>query len=429
MKIFKFGGASVKDAGAVRNIATIIKQNLDDRLLFVISAMGKTTNALENLLDTYYDKGDFLKIFNEIKDFHFSIMKSLFADEDNEIWEEVDSLFLNLECYFEKEFSEEYDYIYDQVVSYGELFATRIIHAYLNDSGLRCRWVDARNFIMTSNHHREGVVNWDVTPNLIRNKLMPILERMPVITQGFIGSTPDHHTTTLGREGSDFTASIFAFSLDADEVVIWKDVPGILNADPKKFIGTRQFSKLSYEEAIEMTYYGATVLHPKTIKPLQNKKIPLRVRSFLKPETPGTLIESGIPMQEGVPIIIVKENQVLVSLSTRDFSFMAEHHMSEIFREMARSGMKMNVMQKSAISFSICTDHHERKLTEFLQNLEKHFKIETVEGLELLTIRHHHGKLLNKLLDESAIMLEQKTGKTLQYVLPKGNIKEDISFL
>lgn len=425
--MFKFGGASVKDADAVRNVAKIVDQYDDKPLVVVISAMGKTTNALELLLKRYFDKEDYLEVFRQVKDFHFQIMDELFPQRPKQVYDELESLFLSLECYFETELSEDYNYIYDQVVSYGELFSTRIVQAFLVQEGIKSRWIDARNFIITDNRHREGRINWNVTTNLIRSKLEPIVDRMPVLTQGFIGSTPDHHTTTLGREGSDFTAAIFAHTLEAEEVVIWKDVPGVLNADPKRFTNTRLFEHLSYEEAIEMTYYGATVLHPKTIKPLENKDIPLRVRSFLNLDEEGTLVTTRQSKQE-VPVIILKRNQLLFSLSTRDYSFIEEQHMSQIFQSAAQVGLKLNVMQKSAISFSFCTDSDERKVSDFMSLLEETFTIEQLPELELLTIRHYTPAVIERMLDGAEVLLEQKTGETIQLVVPEGKAGTEIVY-
>jgi aspartate kinase len=299
------------------------------------------------------------------------------------------------------------------------LISTKIVSAYLNDTGIRNKWLDARNLIITDDLFRAARVDWDKTNQLI-NRLVPEFTReMPVITQGFIGSTKYSDTTTLGREGSDFTASIFASALNAESLVIWKDVPGILNADPKKFPDTIKFEQLSYQEAVEMTYYGATVLHPKTIKPLQNKNIPLNVRSFLHPEAVGTMIRADIPVNKTIPIIILKENQVLLSLSTKDYSFIAEESIEKIFIEVVKYGVKVNVMSNSAISFRICIDERGPNLNNFLEALESEFIITHTDQLQLLTIKYFRNDTQQSLLKDKTIMMEALNGDTVQYVLGK----------
>jgi aspartate kinase len=417
MKVFKFGGASVKDAGAVKNVAEIVKNYSGNKIVIVVSAMGKTTNALEDTLQLFFEKGNWQDKLNEIKNYHFNILDELFQDNSHPVYDELDSIFMGLEINFEKEFSGEFDFLYDQVVSHGELISTKIISSYLNKYGIKNRWIDARNFIITDGTHREARINWNKTPVLIKNKIAPILEKTPIVTQGFIGSTTGNITTTLGREGSDYTAAIFSFSLDAEETVIWKDVPGVLSADPKKFDNPVKFDKLSYEEAIEMTYYGATVIHPKTIKPLQNKKIPLIVKSFIKPEDEGTYIGPGILMQKDVPIHILKENQVLISVFTRDYSFVAEEHLSKIFGLMAKTGVKLNVMKNSAISFGVCTDNLSRKVEPFVEALSEDFEVKLQPGLRLLTIRHFTNDIINDVYEKHKVILENSDQDTIQFVI------------
>lgn len=416
MKVFKFGGASVKDADAVKNIAHIVKEYANGPVAIVVSAMGKTTNALENLLNTFFERGDYLRILQEIKAFHLNIIQDLFGDDKNEIYTDVEEWFLELECYFERELGNNYDFIYDQVVSYGEIFSTRILQAFFQKEGINSKWIDARNFIVTDDTYREARINWERTTHVINTKLKPMVEEMPIITQGFIGSSSTHYYTTLGREGSDFTAAILANALDAEEIVIWKDVPGVLNADPKKFTDTVKFDTLSYEEAIEMTYYGATVLHPKTIKPLQNKNIPLQVRSFINPEKEGTLISAGIPMKE-VPILIVKERQVLISFTTTDYSFIDAGHLSSIFSEMANFRIKMNLMSNRAISFAVCTDDKPERIEPFVNALQKKFTVKVETGLNLLTIRHYTPQVMEKHVKSNDVLIEQRSGNTVQFVL------------
>lgn len=417
MRVFKFGGASVQSAEAVKNVSRILQEYGNKPLVIVISAMGKTTNALEVVLNDYWNGMDFRPRLKEVRNYHKEIMNGLFENRQAAIWDEIDNLFLAIELYFEKPLERNFDFLYDQVVSYGEILSTKIVSAYLNEIGYRNKWIDARHFVITDNLHREARVDWETTQMLIARIIPQMAEDAAVITQGFIGSTKDNITTTLGREGSDFTASIFAFALTATELVIWKDVPGILNADPKRFPNTQKFDQLSYHEAVEMTYYGATVLHPKTIKPLQNKNIPLNVRSFVHPEKDGTLIREDFPVNENVPIIILKENQVLLSLSTKDYSFIAEENIETIFGEVVKNGIKVNVMNNSAISFLMCIDDRGQKVLNFIKALEDEFIIERTDGLELLTIKHYHDQALGNLLHDKKIMMELRSGTTVQFVL------------
>lgn len=419
MKIFKFGGASVKDAEAVRNVKSILEKYVSGPVVVVISAMGKTTNTLEAVLNAYWNGKDPLAMLELVKSYHFDILDELMPDHSNPIWGELNKIFLELGLYLEIPSQKAYDAEYDYIVSYGEILSTKIIGAYLNHAGFENQWVDARNYIITNHLHCEARVDWDLTKSRIGGSIHEITRKMPVITQGFIGSTQDKVTTTLGREGSDFTASVFAYCLDAEELVIWKDVPGILNADPKKFPETVKFNQLSYQDAVEMTYYGATVLHPKTIKPLQNKNIPLRVRSFLEPEQPGTIIGDMIPANESnqAPIIILKENQSLISLSTRDYSFIAEEAIEQIFDEVVAHGIKVNVMHNSAISFQICVDERPGGGEDFLHTLQKEFEITKAPGLELLTVKYPSAKILEQLLSGKKVLLEMRSGDTVQFVL------------
>lgn len=417
MRIFKFGGASVQDAAAVRNVGEILKKFEKEPLVIIISAMGKTTNALELALEAWWAKKDYLAKIEEIRDYHFKIIKELFEENDHLIYEEIENTFLQLEMFFEKPQNDNFDLVYDQIVSYGELLSTRIISRYLGANGFPNKWLDARNFVITDDLFRDARIQWEPTTRLIRKRVLNMANELPIITQGFIGSTLSNLTTTLGREGSDFTASIFANALDADEVVIWKDVPGILNADPKKFPKTVKFDKLSYLEAIEMTYYGARVLHPKTIKPIQNKNIPLNVRSFMHPDEPGTIIKGDIPTQTEVPIIILKENQLLLKLATRDFSFIAEENIKIIFEEVVKNGIKVNVMSNSAVSFHICVDEMSQKITNFINSLEKEFIIEKVEHLQLLTIKHADKASIPELIAGKEVVMKEKSGNTIQFIL------------
>lgn len=420
MKILKFGGASVKDAGAVKNVAEILKNYIDQPVVVVLSAIGKTTNALERLLDTFLQgSSDFTSHLNALKTHHFSIAKELFPEENNEIYQELENIFLDLEFYFDNETEKDYGFLYDQVVSTGELLSTKILSSYLNRVNIRNKWLDSRNFIITDEFHREARVNWDNTVRLIQRKLQPVIEKTPVVTQGFIGSTETKITTTLGREGSDYSAAIFAYTLNASEVLIWKDVPGVLNADPKKVKKTQKFESLSYQEAIEMSFYGSKVLHPKTIKPLQNKSIPLEVKSFLEPLKKGTLIVADSPYKEKVPVIIIKENQLLLSLSTRDYSFIAKENLRKIFTELVNLGINMNLMNTSAITFSLSVDNEPFKIEKLVASLEDDFRINTTSNLQLLTIRHYNNSIVKQMTRDKEVLLENINGVTVRLVLKK----------
>ena len=419
MKVFKFGGASVKNAEAVRNVADILKQYANQELLIVVSAMGKTTNALELLAKAYYNNENESKnnLFNEVKTFHDEIIKHLLKDTASHAYDDIENLFIELDCELESAPEGSFDAIYDQIVSYGEIFSSRIISAFLNDSGIRNRWMDARNFISTDSTYREGKVDWKTTETLIGNKLKPIVNKQMVITQGFIGKNKDNHTVTLGREGSDYTAAIFAYGLKADNVTIWKDVAGVMNADPKKFPDAVKLNALSYPKAIEMAYYGATVIHPKTIQPLQSKHIPLFVKSFINPDDKGTVVGVGKDMEEHIPTFISKNNQLLISISSKDFSFIVEDNLSNIFFVFARHKVKINLMQNSAISFSVCIDNEEDKTEKLLSELALNYNIKSNSGLEILTITNYNNELLKQLSDGRKLFIEQKTRNTLQLVL------------
>src|ERR1700761_6993350 len=389
MLVFKFGGASVKDAGAIINLGKVVSLFKHEQLLIVVSAMGKTTNALEKLTRAYMTGDSSLhSVYEEIKSYHYSIMSELFEPNDA-VFDEVNNTFVEIDWMLEDEPHDDYDFTYDQIVSVGELVSTRIVNAYLNKTGLNSRWLDVRGYIHTDNTYREGVVQWAKTKESILKDVPAMLEKSIVVTQGFLGGTSENFTTTLGREGSDYTASILASCLGAESVTTWKDVPGILNADPKHFEDTIKFDELTYTEAIEMTYYGASVIHPKTIKPLQNPKIPLLVKPFNDPQASGTVIkEDGHNLFEK-PVIIIKQNQVLLSISAKDYSFISEDHLSEIFRLFAQSHVKINMMQTSALSFTVCFDLDEERFNKLLKNLGEGFRAKYNSGLTLITTRHY----------------------------------------
>jgi len=420
MLVFKFGGASVKDANGIVNLANIVKKYDGQQLLIVVSAMGKTTNALEKLTKAYVERqGDVQVIFDDIKKYHFAILEQLFEASDP-IFDEVANTFVEIDWIIEDEPHDDYDFTYDQIVSIGEMVSTRIVNAYLNKTGIKSQWLDVRGYVQTDNTYREGKVQWDKTRAAISKAIPAILEKGIVVTQGFLGGTSENFTTTLGREGSDYTASIFAACLDAESVTTWKDVPGILNADPKFFSDTVKFDQLSYTEAIEMTYYGATVIHPKTIKPLQNARIPLYVKSFTDPDASGTIIKADVVTVFTKPVIILKQNQALLSISAKDYSFISENHLSYIFGLFAQNQVKVNVMQTSALSFTVCFDLYEERFNKLLQGLSQDFKVKYNYNLTLITVRHHTPASLKELTADKTVLLEQVSRNTVQLVVNAG---------
>ena len=417
MLVFKFGGASVKDANGITNLANVVNQYKENQLLIVVSAMGKTTNALETLTRAYVDGSENMHIiFEDIKQYHYNIMADLF-EASHPVFDEVANTFVEIDWMIEEEPQDDYDFIYDQIVSIGELVSTRIVGAYLNNAGLQTQWIDVRGYIHTDNTYREGTVLWDKTRESISKNIPILLDKGFVITQGFLGGTSENFTTTLGREGSDYTASIFASCLGAESVTTWKDVPGVLNADPKHFEDTVKFDELSYNEAIEMTYYGATVIHPKTIKPLQNANIPLLVKPFGDPTAPGTVISGNVKPIFIKPVIILKQNQVLISLSAKDYSFITENHLSDIFGRFAASNVKVNTMQTSALSFSVCVDYKEESFDKFVAVFDDAYKVRYNTGLTLITVRHYGETTLKDLSHGKTVLLEQVSRNTAQVVL------------
>lgn len=416
MLVFKFGGASVKDANGITNLAHVVEQYKSQQLLIVVSAMGKTTNALEALTRAYVDGSENVhELFEEIKQYHYNIMGGLF-EPSNPVFDEVANTFVEIDWMIEEEPHDDYDFIYDQIVSIGELVSTRIVAAFLNQKELKSRWVDVRGYVHTDNTYREGKVLWDKTSDSIVKNIPQLLEKGFVVTQGFLGGTSENFTTTLGREGSDYTASIFASCLGAESVTIWKDVPGVLNADPKHFTYTVKFDELSYNEAIEMTYYGATVIHPKTIKPLQNANIPLLVKPFSDPTASGTIIAENIVPVFKKPVIILKQNQVLISISTKDYSFISEDHLSDIFGKFAANQIKINTMQNSALSFSACVDYKEEWFEKLVSALNNTYKVRYNTSLNLLTVRHYGDADIKQLTADKTILLEQLSRNTAQVV-------------
>lgn len=418
MKVFKFGGASVKDAAAVKNAGEILKQFSGEPLVVVISAMGKTTNGLEKVVNACFKKtGEALSILEEIKNFHEKIMEELFINSKHAVYEKVNNLFVEIEWVIEDE-PRSYDFIYDQIVSFGELISTTIVSAWLNDNGVGNSWLDIRDCLLTDNNYREAKVDWNQSEVLFNEKIPALLKSQSVvITQGFIGNTSENFTTTLGREGSDYTAAIIAHIMNAESVTIWKDVPGVLNADPKFFNDAQKLEQLSYLDAIELAYYGASVIHPKTIKPLENKNIPLHVRSFLQPNAKGTTIGKDLQTKPLVPSFIFKTNQVLISIAAKDFSFIAEENLSAIFGTFAEIGIKLNLMQNSAISFSVCIDDDQFKVPKLIERLKEDYRVRYNSDLQLYTIRHYYPSTIETLSTGREILLEQRSRNTAQLVM------------
>lgn len=418
MQVFKFGGASVKDADGVKNVAEVLKQFPNEKLCVVISAMGKTTNALERLTKAFFYKTENAEeILEEIKQAHYIICKNLFTSTSHPIYTDLENTFVELHWAIEDEPTHGYDFEYDQIVSIGEVVSTKIVSAYLNDIGITNKWMDARGLIQTDNTYREGKVDFELTEALVKTQIEPqLINHRIVVTQGFIGGTSENFTTTLGREGSDYTASILAYCLNAENVTIWKDVPGVLNADPKWFTKTKKIDELTYQDAIELTYYGATVIHPKTIKPLQNKQIPLYVKSFLNPKESGTVIKNG-ENRLNIPSYIFKINQVLISIQPKDFSFIAEDNLSDIFELFSKHGVKINLMQLSAISFSVCCDDDAEKIKLLVAELQQTFKVLYNSNLELMTVRYYTTETIDLLTKNKLILLEQRSRFTVQMVM------------
>jgi aspartate kinase len=427
LKVFKFGGASVKDADSVRNVATILKNHAPEKLVVIVSAMGKTTNALEKVLHAWYENDERLSAFIEDTiSYHQEILNQLFPDKSHPAHFKTNLLFGELEGHLFTPPSLNYDFDYDQVVSFGELISTTIISEFLVSEGFNCQWFDVRDMIRTDSNWREGKVDWETSEKMITKNAGAFFENEGpkpkiVLTQGFLGSTPEGYTTTLGREGSDYSAAIFAYTLDAEEMVIWKDVPGLLNADPKYFSVTEKLASISYREAIELSYYGATIIHPKTIKPLQNKDIPLRIKSFVHPQEDGSIIHQDTASDSLIPSFIFKVDQVLISIIPKDFSFIDELSLSEILAVFAHNSIHISLMQNSAISFSVCVDNNERKLSQLFDELGKNYKIRYNTGLELITIRHYDQATIDRVMEDGkSILLEMKSRLTAQFVVRPG---------
>jgi len=414
MRVFKFGGASVKDAAGIRNVYDVLQQTGYEDVLVVISAMGKTTNALEAVINNYFKKSASLSAsVQEVKKYHNQILLDLFDDDKHTVFTDVARHFSDLEYFLKINKSPNYNFVYDQIVGYGELVSTTIVSHYMGFMGIKTQWLDVRSYIKTDANYRDAGVDWDVTQkNISKNIKKKVLN----ITQGFLGSDENNFTTTLGREGSDYTAAIFAYCLNAESVTIWKDVPGVMNADPRFFENSVLLNQISYREAIELAFYGASVIHPKTLQPLQKKEIPLFVKSFLNPLLPGTSVSKGKDLEPNVACIIVKKNQLLISLSSIDFSFIMEENISEIFALLHKYKMKVHLIQNSAISFSVCADDKFGNFNELKNILSRKFKVSYNENVSLYTIRHFNDKAAKNITDNKTVLLRQVSRETMQIV-------------
>lgn len=414
MRVFKFGGASVKDAEGVKNVVKVLEETGSSNLLIVISAMGKSTNALEKIIQSYIDESDDLKLqIQELTLYHNEIIAGLFAIKQHQVIKKVNDLFLELSTTLSRNKSKNYNFIYDQIVGFGELLSTTIVSEYLNYKGYTNEWLDVREIIKTDNVYRDAKVDWELTQSNITKS---VNRKSLSITQGFIASDANNFTTSLGREGSDYTAGIFAYCLNADSASIWKDVPGVLNADPRIFDSPKLLDHISYEEAIELAFYGASVIHPKTIQPLQRKEIPLYVKSFINPSQAGTSVKKGQPLDPYLPCFIVKKNQILLSLSSLDFSFIVEDMISDVFNLFHLYQIKVDLIQNSAISFSICIEDKFGKFEDLLMKLKSKFRVNYNLNVSLFTIRHFNEQAINELEQGKRILLKQVTTETYQMV-------------
>jgi aspartate kinase len=419
MRIFKFGGASVKDADGIRNVHNVLQTVGFEDVLLVVSAMGKTTNALEVVIKNYFDKSPELQSsIQEVKKYHNQILLDLFEDDKNTVFKDVNSLFAELDHFVGQNKSPNYNFVYDQIVSFGELISTTIISHYMGFKGIKTQWIDVRTLIKTDANYRDANVNWDATQKLISKN---VKKKILNVTQGFLGSDENNFTTTLGREGSDYTAAIFAYCLNAESVTIWKDVPGVMNADPRYFENAKLLNQISYREAIELAFYGATVIHPKTLQPLQKKEIPLFVKSFINPTLPGTSVSKGADLDPKLPCFILKKNQLLLSLSSIDFSFIMEENISEIFSLLHDYKMKVSLIQNSAISFSVCIDDKFGNFNTLKSILSKKFKISHNENVSLFTIRHFDEKAAQIVEKNKVVLLKQVSRETMQIITKEEN--------
>ena len=420
MKVFKFGGASVKDANAVINVGEILTLYAGQKIIVVVSAMGKTTNKLEEILHSIrvQDRTKFEQEIDELQSYHHAIIHELFKGNETPIFQKIDAIIEGINELYSNNKSENIPHLYDQIVSIGELLSSHIVNDYLVELGTKSSWLDARKMIRTDDRHQEANVDWAKSEELIQLEVNRAFKQSDILlTQGFIGHTADGSTTTLGREGSDYSAGIFAYCCEAENVTIWKDVPGMLNADPKYFQNTKKLEKISFKEAIELSYYGASVIHPKTIKPLQNKNIPLFVKSFIEPLGAGTEIQSETKDDGLIASFIIKQEQVLFSITPKDFSFIDEQNLHGIFELLAKEQIKINLMQNSALSFSILVDAKKVSIPKLLSVLKNTFNVKYNDNLELVTIRHYNTETIESICKDKIVIIEQKTRHTARFVL------------
>lgn len=419
MKVFKFGGASINGVEKIKNVGSIVQSHKGEKLLIVVSAMGKTTNALEKIVDAFFDekREDALQLFEQLKDSHLKMLKFLVTLQWREAESQLKDFFTEIEWLLHDKPVRSYDYYYDQVVCCGELFSSSMLANYLNEEKIRTTWVDVRDIVRTDNNFRDAVVDWTFTEQSIHQNILPLFKEADVVvTQGFIGATDENESTTLGREGSDYSAAIFANLLPAESVTIWKDVEAVMNADPRQFKDAVNIYELSYSEVIEMAYYGAQVIHPKTIKPLQNKGIPLLVKNFSNPGLPGTVI-SNKNAKNLPPIIVVKENQVLMQFKSKDFSFVEDKPVEALHHLFEKVKIKPNLSQNTAISLLCCFDDHAEKIDALAAEAAVLFDVELERNLSLLTIRHYDAESIQKFTKDKVLVLEQKTALTLQALM------------
>ena len=419
MKVFKFGGASVNNIERINMVSRILKQFSHEKLLIVISAMGKTTNALEKVVGAFYSgkKEEALQLFELVKNQHLGTAKQLLVTHYLACEEQLKNFFTEAEWLLHDDPQKPYDYYYDQVVCIGELLSTTIISYYLNETGVRNKWIDVRDVIRTDDSFRDANIEWEVTNSKVSTSILPLFDETNfILTQGFIGATDENESTTLGREGSDYTAAVFASMLNAESQTIWKDVSSVMNADPKQFPDAQPITELNYNEVIEMAYYGAQVIHPKTIKPLQNKNIPLYVKCFLDPSLPGTLIHNH-PVHHLPPIIVIKEKQALVEMSSKDFSFVGEHHVGALYHLLEKLKIKPNLTQNTAISFICVLDDRPEKIEKLAFEVSEIFDVQVMKELSLLTVRHYNKDVFEKLTQGKTILLRQQTTDTIQVLM------------
>ncbi|MGB0456007.1 MAG: aspartate kinase [Flavobacteriaceae bacterium] len=414
MQILKFGGASVKDADGVRNLEKVLNVVGTKKTLIVISAMGKTTNAMEKVIDHYFNsKHQLQSSIQDVKKYHNAILLDLFENESHEVFKVVSNLFQELSDFFSRNKSPDYSFVYDQTIGFGELVSTTIVSYYLNHKGVQNSWLDVRELIKTDNYYRDAKVQWEATQSKISSA---VNGNILYITQGFLGSDTNNFTTTLGREGSDYTAAIFAYCLNAKSVTIWKDVPGVLNADPRYFENATLLHSLSYEEAIELSYYGASVIHPKTLQPLQRKEIPLFVKSFLNPKNNGTKVGKALELSPKVPCYILRDNQILISVSSLDFSYIVEENISHIFKLLHLHKMKVRSIQNSAISFSVCMENKYDHLEPLILQLKAKYDVKVDLDVKLYTIRHYNAEAIDEIEKNKTVLMKQITPETVQLI-------------